>query len=328
MKWLFLRGQVPYDRPTSQIMFSSLDKQDDCWCQLFYELVRQSGGIGEMQLEGGKHYVKERFVKYSDNFSERWVARYAQRKCHFEPDVIFARGGFKIMRVEALRYPKAFKIHYGAGQRVIPAAGQDWDLVLVDTPEQCDKVRANGYNSQLFIKPAADNIFKPVGKSSPDHDVIFCANWNPNANKGHRFVFPSTVGYRVIHSGVMRGKVWKHKWPHITFTGWIKRSELPKWYSRAKIAVVRTIGKDSCPRVIPEALACNVPILIIRPTQVWYSKYVTPETGEVCIKDNFQDVLKSMLLTYDSYSPRAYYDRELSLSVAAKHILSLLTRGD
>ena len=131
MKLLFLRGQVPSDRDRRQIMFDSLDDHDDMWVQLAHELVKLTNGYGEVWYERG-----HRVTRYNDKFLERWVDRWTGYKCNFSPDVVFARGGFKIMLREAEKYKSAFKIHYGAGHRVVPKSGQCWDLVLVDTHKQ------------------------------------------------------------------------------------------------------------------------------------------------------------------------------------------------
>jgi glycosyltransferase involved in cell wall biosynthesis len=320
MKLLFLRGQVPSDRPARQIMFDKLEQNDDMWTQLAWELVNQTGGYGEVWYEKGK-----RRAQYRENFVERWVARYAQTPVSFDPDVVFTRGGFKIHRAKAAQFPKAFKIHYGAGQRVIPGPRQHWDLVLVDTPEQLERAQANGYNAQLFVKPAADNIFRPASPISahPEFDVIYVANFNHNANKGHRFLLPNLRGVRLLHVGIGR-RGWPAKFPNTSFTGWVRRADLPSLYARAKVAVVMTAGKDSCPRVIPEALACDTPIVVSEGTRLWHSQYITPETGRTFTKDTFVKVLSEVLGDWRSFRPREYYERELSLPVAARHILRII----
>jgi len=189
LKLLFLRGQVPSDRPKEQIMFNDLLSNDDMWTWLAYELVNRTGGYGEVWFEKG-----DRLVKYTDNFVDRWVPRYSTTTCGFKPDVVFARGGFGFMLEEAKRHKGAFKIHYGAGKRVVPKyANEPWDLVLADTTKQMQAIRAKGYNAKLFVKPAAENVFFPVS-SSKKYDIIYVANWNPNANKGHHFIFTGGKG--------------------------------------------------------------------------------------------------------------------------------------
>ncbi len=315
MKLLFLRGQVPSDRPKEQIMFDRLADCDDMWSQLASEICR--GGYGEIWYEKGS-----RVTRYTNDFVERWVPRYRTSKISFSPNVVFARGGFPYMLAEAVKYADAFKIHYGAGQRIVPKKGQPWDLVLVDTVEQLDRAQRNGYHAELFIKPAADNIFKPK-KMQRKYDIIHVANFNPNANKGHRFLFRRLKSYKVLQVGTPRPR-WEHKWPNVNFRGWMPRKSLPALYGMAKIAVVVTMGKDSCPRVISEALACDCPVLVNVTTQLWYDKYITPETGRITCKATFEDDVAQMLKDWESFNAGAYYRRELSMSVAAARVRGLI----
>ena len=319
MKLLFLRGQVPWDRDPKQIMFDNLDKQDDMWVQLASHLVRD-GDEGEVWYEKG-----DRVARYRDNFVERWLSRYSESTPDFgDPDVVFARGGFSFMRIESQRHKNAFKIHYGAGERVVPKPGQGWDLVLVDTFEQKAKAESRGYRTELLIKPASDNIFKPLGgPGQKKFDIIFCANHNPNTNKGHRFLLPELKKYSVIQAGIKRPG-WARKWKNVKFTGWVPRKRLPELYSQAKVAIVWAPGKDSCPRVIPEALACGVPVLVGQSTKFWHEKYITPETGLLTDKPKLQGRLKQLLQQWPDMDPHAYYQEHLSLKVAADHIRNLI----
>lgn len=315
MNLLFLRGQLPCDRPHSQVTFDTLEENDDMWVQLANKLVEVSNGYGELWYEKG-----QRVVHYSDRFLERWVPRYAKTVCSFKPDILFARGGFKFMWAEAQRHPTAFKIHYGAGIRVVPKANKLWNLVLVDTQKQLNACIQNGLTAKLWAKPAAENIFKPVEKQIK-YDFIYVANWNPNADKGHVLLLPRLNKYRTLHVGINREK-WKRKFHNITFTGWIPRKELPRLYAQAKVAVILTRGKDSCPRVIPEALACNTPILVGDTTKIWHEKYINTQTGKLFNIEDFQKSAADILNTWQQYSPREYYLRELSLEQAAKFILA------
>lgn len=316
MKLLFLRGQVPSDRPASQITFDSLDKCDDMWTQLAYALLGPKD-YGELWYEKG-----QRAVKYKPNFTERWVPRYAAARCTFKPDIVFSRGGFPYQLEEAIRHKEAFKIYYGAGARSVPKAGQPWDLVLTDTTKQYDVASHRGYRAWMLVKPAADNIFHPIDIGvKRKYDVIFVANYNVGANKGFNFLLPilNSSGLRVIHVGINRSG-WRSRYANIDFVGWQSRRLLPSYYSMAKVAVVWTAGKDSCPRVVPEAMACGCPVLIGNKTRIWLSRYITETTGRVATGKGFIPTLHEMLAVRDSLHPREHYDKFLSLKVAAAHI--------
>jgi len=182
MKLLFLRGSVPTDRDPKQIMYENLHECCDVWTQLARSL--SINGYGEVWYWGGN-----RTVEYAENFIERWVPTYDINPT-FVPDVIFARGGFPQYDIVMKKHPSAFKIYYGAGKRFIPQNKfKKYDLIIVDTPKQLAKVRKScpDIRSELFIKPAADNIFSPIDIEK-EYDVIFSANAHKAGIKGHDFV--------------------------------------------------------------------------------------------------------------------------------------------
>jgi len=317
MRLLFLRGQVPSDRPASQITFNTLSENDDMWLQLANRLVTKTNGYGELWYEKGN-----RVVDYSDAFKERWVDRYAKTKCLFTPDVVFARGGFDFMTVEAARHKSAVKIYYGAGARAVPPAGGPWDLVFVDTLKQLMAAQNNGYCASLFVKPAADNVFMPM-PAEKRYDVIFVANYSKHAYKGHTFVLDALKGVPFIHVGISRSK-WAKTCPTGTFTGWVPRKELPLLYAQAKVAVIHTRGQDSCPRVVPEALACGCPILVSNSTRLNFDLYCPKNVGRVFDETTFSDDLDWALRNYNKLSPRNHYTNHLSIDRAVDNILNCL----
>lgn len=319
MRFLFLRGQVPQDRGPEQIMFDSIEDCDDMWTQLAFKLSEQ--GQGELWYWNGK-----RKVRYADNFVERWKHNFKPLKNEFKPDVIFARGGFSNYDIVLRRYPKAFKIYYGAGKRFYPnKMFNDYDLILVDTPKQLKKVRKKfpTVKSDLIIKPVAENIFKPVSKEKY-YDVILVGNYNAKVDKGHDFAFSRIpINYKILCAGIVPDKI-KRKYPHVTFTGWLSRDRLPNLYARSKVAVVCCGTVDSCPRIIPEAIACNCPILVLDRINFSHKRYITEQTGLLTNENNFAEDLTRMIGEYDKFSPYEYYMKNLSLEISSKRILELV----
>jgi len=319
MSVLFLRGQVPKDRDPRQIMFDKLEDCDDVWTQLAYHLAQD--GYGEVLYWGGK-----RKVVYRDNFIERWVPNYKKHKLSFRPDVIFARGGFPQYDVVLKRFPKAFKIYYGAGRRFMPRSPfRDYNLILVDTPKQLKKARKAfpKVRSELFIKPASDNIFKPHDEAKK-YDVIFSSNEHKSGIKGHGFILPRFPDdLKMIQTGISSSKL-RSKYPHIEFTGWIPRRKLPALYSKSRVAVVCCADIDSCPRIIPEALACGCPLLVLDSVNLWGEKYINEQTGRIVAVEDFFIELRDMVRDYKEFSPYNYYKENLSLEKAADHIMEMI----
>lgn len=313
MKLLFLRGQVPRDRNPRQIMFDNIDDCDDMWTQLALHLTGK--GEGEVWYWGGS-----RRVNYSKRFREKWVPKYT--KTDFTPDVVFARGGFREYDSPLYWFKNAYTIYYGAGRRFMPESRfKNYSLILCDTKRQLERLKGKYPNirSELLVKPAADNIFHPK-PGEKQYDVIFVANESKRGIKGHDFVLSSIPKqYKVVQIGIASGAL-KRKYPNVHFTGWIPRKEVPKWYGLSKIAVVASDKIDSCPRVIPESLACNCPLLALDSVKFWHEKYITAKTGRLCSRSDFKSTLAQMIEEYQQYSPYEHYKQELSLPVAANRI--------
>jgi len=322
-KILFLRGAVPTDRDPRQIMFDNIDECDDMWTQLCRSMVEESDGYGEVWYVNGK-----RKVHYSDDLIERWLPNFTDNRHDFNPDIIFARGGFPFYDSVLRRNPNAYKIYYGAGFRRIPGKKQirDFDLILVDTPEQLKSAKAKlpKHNIQLLTKPAADNIFKPA-YGAKHFDVIMVGNYHKGVDKGHDLILPLiSDNFNVLSVGKV-GKV-SRKFKKVTFRQWISRKDIPKCYAQAKVAIICCGTEDSCPRVIPEALACNCPILVLDRVNFWKDKYINERTGMVSNINNFTKNLSHMVKHYQDFSPYDFYKDNLSLIESSKEILKFANR--
>lgn len=318
MKLLFLRGQVPQDRDPRQIMFDSLMECDDVWTQLAARLA--VGGYGEVWYWNG-----QRCVEYQNNFVERWIPNFGITEHDFQPDIIFARGGFTAYDQILRRNPRAFKIYYGAGRRFLPtSAFTDYDLILNDSPNQLAIVKEKlpHIKSSLFIKPVAENIFRPV-TGSKEYDVIFVGNEMSSGIKGHAFLLPNIPkDLRVIQVGVASKKL-RRSYPHVSFTGWIPRKQIPPLYGKAKVAICGCDMIDSCPRIIPEALACGCPLLVLDSVKFWQEKYITDASGIICSRQAFSEKLSWMVENCGLFSPYEHYRSSLSLDIATRWILRL-----
>ena len=102
----------------------------------------------------------------------------------------------------------------------------------------------------------------------------------------------------------------------------VLRSDMAKNIAKCKVGIVAVNSAiDSCPRVIPEMLACDVPIVVLNGVRFWQSKYiVSGVTGELATEDNFWGVVRNVLKNIDKYSPREYYMENLSLKKAVEFI--------
>tara|TARA_B100001778_G_C18597478_1_gene635527 strand:- start:1763 stop:2719 length:957 start_codon:yes stop_codon:yes gene_type:complete len=315
MKLLFLRGQVPQDRNPQEIVFDRIEDNDDMWTQLAYEIAKD--GSGQIWYWDGT-----RKKKFADNFIERWIPSFGSTKHDFDPDIIFCRGGFKPYDQVLRRHPNAFKIYYGAGVRYLPKFDfKGYNLILVDSERQLEEAKKKfpQIKSDLLIKPAAENIFRPVD-GDVKYDIMFSVNHA--RMKGLDFFLenlPKDLKALVV-GNTPKGIVNNN--PHVTFTRKrLPRKDLPSYYAQAKIAVCCSTSYDSCPRVIPESLACDTPIVCLNSVHVWKDRYINDHTGKMAAKGEFFEAVREVLGNLESYQPRAYYDSHLSIAACKERIL-------
>ncbi len=316
MKLLFLRGSVPADRDPQQIVFDRLEDCDDMWSQLAYRMLEPSD-YGEIWYWGGK-----RNHKFADNYTERWIKDFKQTKHDFKPNVIICRGGFPQFDHVMGRNPGALKIYYGAGKRFFPVSNfKNYDIILVDSLSQQEIVRSKfKCKCEVFVKPAADNVFYPVS-SEKKYDVVFAPNMYSPRKRCEFFLSSVPESVQVVVAGKVGKSMVRRK--NLTYIGWVTRSHMRSVYAQSKIAVCPSSGGDSCPRVIPESLACDVPVLVSSDVNLWQDKYINAQTGKIASLDNFFEELEGMLSNYLLYEPRAYYEQNLSLNIAAQGIKNL-----
>lgn len=322
MNFLMLRGEVPQDRNPQEIAFDKIEEIDDVWTQLFFAMLSDNDH-GELWYWGGT-----RKKKFTHNFTERWVPTFVTYRNKFVPDVIFCRGGFIMYHHVLRRFPNAIKIYYGAGRRFLPQPGfDDYDIILQDSIEQvkiCDEKFPNKLTT-LFIKPAADNIFFPMPEIEKDYDVCFPANGR-QPFKGHDFVYSTAPKHLKI---LNLGNPSKIKPPENVTSFRVLRPEMARHINRCKVGIVTVSSKiDSCPRVIPEMIACDIPIIVLDGVRFWEDQYIESgfssrypfATGEIATKEHFWTAVEFVLERLEFYKPREYYDHILSLKCAADFI--------
>ena len=333
MRLLFLRGKVPYEFKPERLDWSPNDMAGTCEDMWTILAQRMSAllGSGELWYYGARNDSKIKYGSFTDRRLRNMLS--VPMPC---PDVIIARGGFAAYDQVLNKFSKAVKVYYGAGPRFYPQNNMysNYDFILVDTQKQADtvsKLSADGRIAGtpiLLPKPAAP-MFKPV-RCEKKYDI--CFSTHPVVNKGHNELIKAIggSGLRVLCMGLdttdMRAKA-KSNNADVRFVGFRRRKHLSKLYSSCRVGVVMVDrSRGSCPRVIPEFLACNVPIVCTDNVNV-SSLHVTPTTGRICNMRNLQGVVKNVVASVRDYSPRTYYDKYLSVDVAAKKIVDVIKSG-
>jgi len=222
--WLFLRGIFDANNKYNA-------KHDlDMWRQLFDGLAGDNG------------YVWYKGWKVPRNVTH-----------------IFARGGFDFYLPILKMYKNAYKIYYGAGKRYIPKDGINYNLILVDSEEQKKKLlkKFPKANVQIFFKPAA-NHFKPIDVEKK-YDVGFVATIPEDKRKRVAWVYKTVPkDLKVLQLGYTPKKL---KIPKNVKVKKATSDKMPKLISQCKVIICPYSELDSGPRIIPEALACGVPVV-------------------------------------------------------------------
>lgn len=278
MHILCLRGKV--DKRTER--HGILLHHTDMWTQLIANMLVPSDR-GEMLYWGG-----ERFHEYNHIFFERWLKDFKYAKpwhpMHgrdgfedFWPDVVFARGGFREYDHILKFVPDAVKVYYGAGVRFLPPTdGIYYDIILVDTEEQYLKAKKKFPKSaiKLWVKPAADNIFYPRAVEK-EFDICYVGNARQADLKNVWWVYKTVPkDLKMLHLGY---PVKTKDVPQNVTRVRVERKDMPEWYSKCKAGVVPYTNYDSAPRVIPEMIACGLPVHALPDVNQRYDIMVSPK---------------------------------------------------
>lgn len=325
MSILFLRGKEPTDRNPAETYYKNIETCDDIWTLLADKLAQYFNSIVNVSYWGSNTM---KFVKLSKNCFDLRVRQFDDRfnkeLSQHNPNIIFARGGFKEYHSILKAFPKAFKIYYGAGRRYMPIEGfTDYQLILTDSVEQMQDIQRQHPHIpvSLFVKPAPDNIMNPIN-TKKEYDICFPANGQQYTFKGHEFVFKTTPSkYKVLNLGFKAPL----KYPKNIDSIRVSRTHIAQYYSKCKMGIVCCSGSiDSCPRVISEMICCGLPIVVLKGVRFWEDKYINYDTGICTDKKNFWNAADWILNNLSNFNPRRHYDNHLSLNKAAQFLANVI----
>jgi hypothetical protein len=245
-----LRGEYPKDRedPT-EILYDSLRAETDMYTHLWYNAL-ESWDYGTVLYFGHK-----RRRQYEPNFEVQFVKSLGDYATPHVPDVIFCRGNLEEYKPVLERWPMARRIYYGAGRHFVPP-NRNYDLVLVDSEQQMRKVsKGMGINVQLFLKPAAPH-FKMVD-SEKNFDTCLVAVHPRDPRKRVHWVYDTVLkDLQVLQIGNLEGKP-----PKNVRIVRAESREMPGLMAQCCVGIVPSTGEDSGPRVVPEFVACGLPVI-------------------------------------------------------------------
>ena len=328
LNFIFLRGSVPpKNEHPEKLYYKNIEECEDVWTQLFFYLCKKMNAHGELLYQG-----ENREFVVDGSLREKWVPFLASYKPSFYPDLIICRGGFDYYDFFVERYPKAKKVYYGAGKRYFYSPNscvKNYDLFLVDSKRQLDFIRSHNKNVSLFIKPAA-LLFKSY-KVEKKYDICFMANASQAKIKRHSLMIEtfSNSKYKILNLGNKDNsliKLAKKLNTNVIWNGWSLRKNLPPKISECKVGLCCSNNIDSNPRILPEMLACDIPIIVTDNVNFWREKYINEKTGIVTSEHDILSAVKFILDNYDQFYPREYYEKYLSIEKSVEHLANLINR--
>jgi hypothetical protein len=241
---------VPRDRDPREIEHTCLADEDDMWIHLFNALLTPEDR-GLVVYYGARDLRK---VEYTKQLSI-WMCPTLEG-VGGDFDFIFARGGFPEYNVP-LQKLNGYKIYYGAGKRFIPVGETVYNLILVDSFEQLDILRDMCLPAELLLKPAAP-LFRPH-PSVKEFDVCYAPNNSNHPHKACSWLYATVPDdLKVLHLGhYFDGRTP----PKNVTVRRVSRWEMPAQMSSCKVGAVPYGRSDSGPRVIPEMMACGLPVV-------------------------------------------------------------------
>lgn len=250
MNFLMLRGEFPRDRKNpGEILYDSLDRETDMYTHLWANVIG-AGDRGIVLYFGHKYHAR-----YSSWFDVRCVSRLEDYGTPDVPDVIFARGACPEYKAILGRWPMALRVYYGAGRHFVPP-NRNYDLVLVDSEQQSRKVTKGMHiRTGLFLKPAAPHF--RVVTCEKRYDACLVAVHPRDQRKRVEWVYRTApLDITVLQIGERRGKVPKN----VTVVH-AKREDMPTLMCQCRVGIVPSTEDDSGPRVVPEFIACGLPVV-------------------------------------------------------------------
>jgi glycosyltransferase involved in cell wall biosynthesis len=323
MKLLFLRGKVPQDRPKKEIMWNNLHENPDLWENIACNLAETV----EILYWGG-----DRIARYDRTKWAKWVKSFEKYRPDFEPDAIFARGGFEEYHPILKAFPSAVKIYYGAGARYLPLRGfYDYDITLQDSPYRFAKA-SQAYpevNHVLWVKPAVDQFFFPQNVEK-QYDVAFVANGGQARIKRISWVYKTAPeDLSILHLGLKSS----YKPPNHIKTKRVIKEGMARQLSKCHVGIIPYKDTDSAPRALPEMLACGLPVVVMDSCHVNHKTFYDGKNsfGRIVTKDKFWETVRLMVnwVKEDHYETPStvvseFYQNNVSMRVCCGKLRELI----
>ena len=329
--WVLLRSaHKGKENRTGSPPSGDLDKCEDMWTILFDKALQKIGNTRGIIIKVGQSYS----VRYKPYLIECRLSDLITFSLD-EVDLIINRGGYIEYMPFCELYSSTPLIYLGCGMRWNPY-NEKWawlnsldpSCILVDSKQQKEEIGQLA-NVEIFPKPALDHLFYPRNHIKKQYDLVYNCH-RPDAFKGGPWLAPRIPdGCKVLVIGP------ENKWLkkesdsgriNVAFTGTVLKSEVPVLASQAKVGVVCDDGLcDSGPRVLPEFLAMDIPVIVRNTVRADLDNYIKPLISGMVVGDDsaeFKMALKR-LLRNKSGKARDIYKASFNLDCAADRLIKI-----
>ncbi len=300
--WLFIRGF--WDANNKHNVKHNLD----VWSSLFCELAKKDEG--HIRFFGGQKGASSTTIPINN----RSISDSLKDITH-----VFARGGHPEYVPIIKKCKNAYKIRYSAGKRIYPEKDIRYDLILVDSESQKKKVlkKFPKANVKIFFKPAA-NHFKPMDVEKK-YDVGFVAAIPEDKRKRVKWVYKTVPrDLKMLQLGYTP----KFKVPKNVKIKKVKSDKMPKLINQCRTIICPYSELDSGPRIISEAMACDVRPFVLDSTPHCYGHHFTFTKEEI-----WPAITKFMAIEWNHKRDREisnHYQEHFSMEKAVSHLKELI----
>lgn len=190
-----------------------------------------------------------------------------------------------------------FKYHFGIRAEPLSVLHKKINFHIVHHQFQKDILaqKLSLDQARIFVAPKSANldIFFPLPNIQKTWDVIYPGRSTEGYWKRPELAIKATA--KLGLSLFMPGAKLKKIYPHVTIPkGWLDDHELNLAYNQSRILLVTSDYREMGPRVIPEAMACNIPVICCADSPACVSH--VKQIGGYIAKPDTHDIAKKILL--------------------------------
>lgn len=153
---------------------------------------------------------------------------------------------------------------------------KEFDFIFANHNYQKDllvKYGADPKNVWISPKTADEEIFYPDPTIEKKWDVVYPARGPIGYFKRPEIAIEACrrLGLKIVLPGA---DINENDYDHVTVLGWLTQEKLAQVYNQARCLVITSDYREQGPRVIPEAVMCNLPFVVCKdsPAGVSYAE--------------------------------------------------------